>query len=202
MSARMEQASDTPLFNYTIASADMRYIEIGERVLYLRADPQHAPLVRGEIPGCGPGCYVDLSQVFLEFTMSCEGCREEDVVDEALVYFGERLGTLISSRLYPADNQRQTVDRLTGIFDCVFRSMKLPYSLEQEQGRLHYSFASCPFCDNQAYAGFTRSMDMARLGFIALCESILHNIAPGWVLEKPAKTDINNPLLEVVLIRY
>jgi len=202
MSGWMEQASDTPLFNYTIASADMRYIEIGERVLYLRADPEHGLHVRGEIPGCGPGCYVDLSQVFLEFTMSCEGCREEDVVDEALVYFGERLGTLLSSRLYPDEKKDAAVDRLVGMFDCIFRSMNVPYSMEQEQSRLHYSFASCPFCDNEAYAGFTRSMDMARLGFVSLCESILHNIAPGWVLEKPAKTDINNPLLEVVLIRY
>ncbi len=202
MSGRMEQASDSPLFNYSIASADMRYIEIGERLLYLRADPELGPVVRGEILGCGPGCYVDLSQVFLEFTMSCEGCREEDVIDEALVYFGERLGKLLSSRLYPDEKKDAAVDRLVGMFDCIFRSMNVPYSMEQEQSRLHYSFASCPFCDNEAYAGFTRSMDMARLGFVSLCESILHNIAPGWVLEKPAKTDINNPLLEVVLIRY
>ena len=124
------------------------------------------------------------------------------MVDEALVYFGERLGTLISSRLYPADSQGQVIDRLVGMFDCIFRSMNVPYSMEQEQSRLHYSFASCPFCDNEAYAGFTRSMDMARLGFIALCESILHGVAPEWVLEKPTKEQITQPLLEVILTKH
>lgn len=201
MSFRSEQASDSPLFNYTIASADMRYIEIGERVLYLRTDPDLGTIVRGEIPGCGSGCYIDLSQVFLEFTMSCEGCREQDVVEEALVYFGERLGTLISTRLYPDDGQEQAVERLMGVFNCVLRSMKIPYSLEQQPDRLHYSFPSCPFCDYEAYAGFTRSMDMARLGFIALTESILQNVALGWVLEKPTKNDIKNQLLDVLIIR-
>ncbi len=195
----MDQASNAPLFNYTIASADMRYIEIGERVLYLRADPDLGAIVRGEIPGCGSGCYVNLSQVFLEFTMSCEGCRERDVVDEALLYFGERLGTLLCSRLYPDDGQGQVVERLTGIFDCVFRSMKVAYSQEQEQGRLHYSFAGCPFCDNEAYAGYTRSMEMARLGFVSLCESLLKHLAPGWSLSKPTREHISQPLLEVIL---
>ena len=32
MSANAKIASEAPLFNYTLASADMRYIEIGERL--------------------------------------------------------------------------------------------------------------------------------------------------------------------------
>lgn len=200
MSGITEQASDAPLFNYTIASADMRYIEIGERVIYIRADPKRGLIVRGEIPGCGPGCYIDLSQVFLEFTMSCEGCREESVIVEAVNYFGERLGKILSARVYPDGGELTAIDRLSGIFECVYKSMNLPFTLQSTKESLHYSFPQCPFCDKEEYAGFIRSMEMARLGFIALCESILHNIAPGWVLEKPTKNDINNPLLEVLVM--
>ena len=46
-------ASQAPLFNYTLASADMRYIEVGERLIYLRTDPDRGPVIRGEIDGCG-----------------------------------------------------------------------------------------------------------------------------------------------------
>jgi hypothetical protein len=197
MPGRIDKASDTPLFNYTLASADMRYIEIGERLIYLRTDPLRGTVLRGEIEGCGSACHVDLSQIFLEFTLSCEGCRQKDVMEEALVYFGERLGKLLASRLYPQDDSTPTLDRLTGIFACVFTSMNLPFSLDQEVGSLHYQFNKCPFCDNEQFAGFFRSLEMARLGFISLCESILQNLAPGWILVKPTRQDISNPLLEV-----
>jgi hypothetical protein len=192
-----EKASDAPLFNYTLASADMRYIEIGERAIYLRTDPEKGPILRGEIPGCGPGCYVDLSQVLLEFPMSCEGCRERDVVEEAVTYFGERLGTLLTSRLIPDGEQQQTVDWLVRVLECVHRSLNVPYTVDRSNVRLQYHLEQCPFCDKEEYAGFTRAMEMARLGFIALCESILQGIAPDWVLEQPSREQLADPLLDV-----
>ena len=199
MPGNEDKASEAPLFNYTIASADMRYIEVGERMIYLRDDPKKGPIVRGEILGCGPGCYVDLSQIFLEFAMSCEGCREQDVADDSLTYFGERLGKILLARLYPDSSKRQAVDQLIHVFDCVYKSMNIPYTLDRSEGTLHYIFPQCPFCDQEEYAGFTRAMDMARLGFIALCECILQNFDSGWLLEKPTKEQISDPLLEVIL---
>jgi len=201
MSANAEIANQAPLFNYTLASADMRYIEIGERVIYLRTDPNRGLVIRGEIEDCGSACHVDLSQIFLEYTLSCEGCRQAGVVEEAVVYFGERIGNLLAARIYPDRESIPEIERLTGMLDCVFASMDLPYSLDRETGSLHYRFHSCPFCDNQQFAGFLRSMEMARLGFIALCESILKNLAPGWVLVKPDRSALGNPLLEVLLVR-
>ena len=200
MSGRIDKTSEAPLFNYTLASADMRYIEVGERMIYLRTDPERGPFVRGEIDGCGSACHVDLSQIFLEFTLSCEGCRQEDVVEEALVYFGERLGNLLAARIYPDREHIPEIALLKGIFDCIFMSMSLPFSLDQETGSLHYRFHTCPFCDNDQFAGFYRSIEMARLGFISLCESVIKNLAPDWVLAKPTRQDFGNPLLEVLLI--
>lgn len=195
-----EKTSQAPLFNYTLASADMRYIEIGERVIYLRPDPDHGLVIRGEIEGCGSACHVDLSQIFLEFTLSCEGCRQEDVVEEALIYFGDRLGNLLAARMYPDRESTSEIESLTGMFNCVFASMNLPYSLDRETSSLYYRFHKCPFCDNQQFAGLLRSTEMARLGFISFCESILKNLAPDWVLAKPTRKDLSNPLLEVRLV--
>ncbi len=75
------------------------------------------------------------------------------------------------------------------------------FSLDRETGSLHYRFHKCPFCDNQQFAGFLRSTEMARLGFISLCESILKNLAPGWMLAQPDRSALGNPLLEVLLVR-
>lgn len=201
MPGNADKASDAPLFNYALASADMRYIEVGERVIYMRADPEKGLIVRGEISGCGPGCYVDLSQIFLEFPMSCEGCREQEVVEEAVTYFGGRLGVLLSSRIFPPGSQAKEDERLLRIFDCVFNSLDTPFLLKMSPGRLEYILHSCPFCDKEAYTGFNRVMEMARLGFVALAESILQNAAQGWILEKPTREQISEPLLEVILRR-
>ena len=201
MPASTEKASEAPLFNYTLASADMRYIEIGERLIYLRMDPDRGPILRGEIEGCGAACHVDLSQIFLEFTLSCEGCRQEDVVEEALIYFGERLGNLLSARIYPDQETISENERLAGIFNCIMNSISLPFSMDQETASIHYRLYKCPFSENEQFAGFYRSIEMARLGFISLCESVLKNQAPGWVLAKPTRNEISNPLKEVLLVR-
>lgn len=200
MPGSTEKASEAPLFNYTLASADMRYIEVGERLIYLRIDPDRGPIVRGEIDGCGAACHVDLSQIFLEFTLSCEGCRQEDVVEEALIYFGERLGNLLSARIFPEHDSISEHERLAGIFNCIMNSMGLPFSLDQETASIHYRLHQCPFCENEQFAGFYRSIEMARLGFISLCESVLKNQAPGWVLVKPTRQDVGIPLKEVLLV--
>ena len=39
----MEQ--NNPLFTYTLASADLRYIEVGERALYFHQDPEKGLII-------------------------------------------------------------------------------------------------------------------------------------------------------------
>jgi len=43
------EIQDAPVFSYVLASADMRYIEIGEREIYLRHDPEAGLVFRGAI---------------------------------------------------------------------------------------------------------------------------------------------------------
>ena len=89
---------DTPVLSYVIASADMRYIEIGKREVYLRNDPKADLVFQGEIPGCGPDSFVDLSEILLEYAMSCEGYREQSVVSEEVTRFGEQLGEILLAK--------------------------------------------------------------------------------------------------------
>ena len=77
MFANTQVTQGKPLLSYVIASSNMRYIEINERDIYLRDDPQLGPVLRGEIPECGADCHANLSQMLLEQAMSCDDCRDQ-----------------------------------------------------------------------------------------------------------------------------
>ena len=66
---------EAQLFTYAIASSELRYSAVHERTIFLRSDPD--PIVRGEICDSGSDCYANLSQVLLEYAMSCECCQDE-----------------------------------------------------------------------------------------------------------------------------
>ena len=105
MSAGSQTTNDSPLYTYEIASGDMRYIEINERNLYLRRDPSLGLILRGELPGCGAGCYADLSQVMLEYAMTCEGCKSPQEAAEYVANFGKRLGEILAQQLSTRANR-------------------------------------------------------------------------------------------------
>jgi hypothetical protein len=102
------EIQDAPIFSYAIASGDMRYIEIGEREIYLRNDPKVGLIYRGEIAGCGPECHFELNEILLEFAMSCEGCREESFATKEVIQFGEHLGEVLLARTYRGNQRRST----------------------------------------------------------------------------------------------
>ena len=80
------------LFSYVVASGDMRFIEIAERVLFLRHDPERGLVIRGEVPECGPACYANLSHILLEHVMGHEDRHQAKQTAKAADQFGQRLG--------------------------------------------------------------------------------------------------------------
>jgi hypothetical protein len=201
MPERMDEIQDTPLFAYVIASADMRYIEINERQIFLRKDPLVGYLVRGEIPGCGAGCYADLSQIFLEYTLSCEGCRDRPVAEESSAHFGQRLGRILANRLAQDSPDSPSIDRLTGALECLLNSMNVPYDLEQMENRLYYTLSYCPIRESAQATGIKRGESIAQRGFTALCESLVRDIAADWTVLKPSAIETDQPLLEIEIVR-
>ena len=170
--SEMLEVEDTKLFTYQIASGEMRYIEVNQREVYLRNDPQKGLIVRGEIPGCGEGCHADLCQILLEYALSCEGCGEPMVAAEAMYRFGVRLGKLLSANLCRLDDGLSTGDQLSLVFGCILNSMSVPYDVERTLNNIHYKLSSCPLDEAAKGAGFSRVLPMARRSFSALCERV------------------------------
>jgi len=201
MSEKNVILKDVPLLAYVIASADMRYIEINEREIYLRQDPVAGSIVRGEISGCGAGCYADLSQIFLEYAMSCEGCRDQNDEEKSVSRFGARFGTILAARLSDQYIGLPTIDQLSRVYGFILNSMAVPFTVERTDRILHYTLANCPLCDSGKRTGLNREMALARLGFTVFCESLLQSITPDWSLLKPSIQKPEPTLLEIVIAR-
>jgi hypothetical protein len=201
MAAMMKKVSDAPLLSFFIASADMTYNEIAEREVYLLGDPELGYALRGEIAGCGEGCYTDLNQILLEYALSCEGCIDQQSAEASIAKFGHRLGTLLPNHL-PLDKPGLTdVERLSLTFTCVVDSLSVPYSVATTPERLHYTLDYCPLCNAGQITGLNRELALARHGFASLCQSLVGAVAPAWSVLKPLPGEPNLDLLEVLLVR-
>ena len=190
---------EEPLFAYRIASAEMRYIEIGERLVFLRDDLISGPVLRGELAGCGSDCYIDLSQLLLEYALSCEGCRDHLVEEEDAARLGIRLGKLLTIHICPEYPSLLPDERLHNAFHCVFSSMKVPYTVERNSTQLHYTFAYSPIHEAAKDLGLSRAVLIAHRALFSLFKSLIRFMAPEWELLRPVDDDWNIPLREVVV---
>jgi hypothetical protein len=190
---------ESSLFTYEIASGDMRFITLNERTLFLRNDPDNGPVMRGEICDLGPDCYADLSQVLLEYAVSCEGCRDHERAGELVACTGERLGRILARRLFQDAPELPVIDQVCGAFDFILHSMGADHRMEQGAGNVRYELVGCPLLDTAERTGFVRGLVAARQGFIALCDSMLNTLAPEWTMVRPTASQAGAPLAEIVL---
>lgn len=182
---------DAPVFSYPLASGDMRYIEIGEREIYLRSDTPSGIVFRGEISGCGSECFVELNEILLEYAMSCEGCREESKAGEEVSCFGEHLGKILVANIDDDIADMSVEDKLAYTFKCILNSMSSKYSENISVDRLEYSLDCCPLRECARDTGLNRSVEMAQISFVALCNYLIKSLAPDWELIEPtAEGDI------------
>ena len=201
MSSVSQQHTDTPLYTYVIASGDMRYIEINQRNLFLRQDPNLGWILRGELPGCGAGCYADLSQVLLEYAMTCEGCKSAEEACEYVAGFASRLGELLAHQLAAEYSTLPAEELLPTGIEILLKSMLAPFTCQYDPQRLAYSLAHCPLCQSGSLSGMERELVMARYGFAALCASLVSGVAPAWKVVTPTLQDAEQALLSIVLER-
>jgi hypothetical protein len=195
------QATCTFLFSYTIASAEMRFIEVCTRDIYLRDDSGSNPILRGEISDCGSGSTVDLNQIFLEFSLSCEGCKDLETAEVSASKFGEQLGDILVTTLFKDKPYILPIEKLSITVGCVLNSMLAPYTVMPDSDKLHYNLSYCPIHKTAKENGLTRGVAMAYRIFIALCVNVAQNLTPDWVLLNPTEADIDNPLNEIVFSR-
>lgn len=193
---------EAPLFSYPLASGDMRFIQVNERIIFLRNDPDLGPLLRGEISGCGSSCFADLAQILLEFGMNCEGCKDQKSAESEIAAFGERLGISLVNELSQYLGDQHPQDRLASVLICVLNSMDVPFTFQHTPEKLHFTLAHCPLCAAGSKSGLNREMALARLGFAALCQTLVQSLSPEWKLIKPSPQDPGEDLYELEVVRY
>lgn len=193
---------DTPVYSYPIASGDMRYIEIGERDIYLRNDPESGLIFQGQIAGCGPKCHFELNEILLEYALSCEGCRDQGLATKEVIQFGKYLGEVLGETIAHQHKDSPDSQKISNAFKCVLNSMSANYIEHIKSDRIEYRLDCCPLSECARNIGLNRSITMAYISFVALCRSLIKNIAPGWELKKPNEEGSDIPMHKIVISSY
>jgi hypothetical protein len=200
----MNETLDTqaaPVFSYTLASSDLRYIEIGERQIFLRDEPGKGLVFRGEITGCGPECDTNLSEILLEYAMSCEGCSRAELATEMITHFGDHLGQVYVDNIGKDSQEHDSTEQISSALSCILNSMEAKFIEEIKSASLEYSLDCCPLSECAKDTGLNRSVEMAYLTLIALLNSILDRLAPEWTLVRPSSVEINIPMHQILIAK-
>ncbi|UCG24895.1 MAG: hypothetical protein JSW55_02555 [Chloroflexota bacterium] len=197
MTSQADQTQDAHLLSFVIASADMRYVEVNERHVYMRQDPELGLIVRGEMPGCGSACYVDLNQILLEHALSCEGCKDHVIAEETAEHFGRRLAKALIDHF---DLEASPADQLATVYECLLRSMAVPFEVQRETRALRYELAYSPLHQAAEGRALNLGLPMARWTFVTLCESIAETLAPEWELLHPVYRAAIRPIQTIELV--
>lgn len=192
---------DTPAFSYTLASADLRYIEIGEREIYLRREPGGILVFRGELVGRGPESYINLSEILLEYAMSCEGCSRAELATEMLFHFGEHLGKIYADYAVRETRALSQAEMISEAMTCILNSMEAKFTEEQQANSINYSLDCCPLSECAQDTGLNRSVEMAYLSLLAIIKSILERLAADWTLVRPSSVELNIPMHQILITR-
>jgi len=200
VTSQADQIQDAHLLSFVIASADMRYVEVNERDVYLRQDPELGLIVRGEMTGCGPDCYVDLNQILLEYALSCEGCKDHVIAEETADHFGRRFAKALVAKLAADGSENEPLDSLATIFECILRSMSVPFEVDRQAGVLRYELDDSPLHQAAKGRALNLGLPMARRAFITLCDTVVETLTPEWELSQPIDRAADKPILVVELV--
>jgi hypothetical protein len=194
MTANTPPIQESSLYSFKIASADLKYIEINTREIYLRKSPSKGPYIRGELPGCGSSCHVNLTEIFLEYAMSCQGCTDSSVMRESVVRVGARLGGKIASVFQASYPELPEQELLIKIIECTLNSMDCEFQNESRPDDLHFIFTEASLDNTASNTGLQLWSNPAFLGFVSYFESILATVNGNWRLLSPKSGDRNNKL--------
>lgn len=192
---------DEELLSYRIASGDMRFIEIGERVLYLCPDQKLGQVIHGEMPECSSENYANLSQILLEYVMSCGDCRQADLADGAAIRFGQQLGQKIIDVCYGETAVSPHIKKLIHTTTIILNSMDVPYQLEQTDTQIQFTLIYCPLHETASKTGLTLWIPLAHRAFVSLIHTFLQQLAPEWTLQLPTDESTEIHELDKIQIR-
>jgi hypothetical protein len=164
------------IFEFTITSADMRSLDQNQRRIGLLKDEDGKLFVRGEVPGCGAECNANLSEVILEFIMSCERCSNPEILDHYLESFSAQVSNAIV--LHTMEDNPEA--HLKSSLECIFGSMNGEFLITFPEG--NFGFDECPICAASKRTGIQRGLRAAHLAFFKLCQQTLQSISTEYAL--------------------
>jgi hypothetical protein len=194
MTATQSGRQDKRLLSYVIASGDMRHIPVNERELYLRTTPDNRLFIRGEVPGCGANCIINLSQVLFEYAVSCEDCKDHITSAESEARFGQHLGQVFTAELNLHLQDLPVADRLVEAMAIILRSIDVRSTTARTTRSIRFDLVECPIHKVAGEPGYSLRLPVVHLGFAALCESVLEGLAPGWKMVNPIVEESDVPV--------
>lgn len=168
----------TSIYEYRITSAEMRSLDQNTRQVMLEKDEGGVLRVSGEVPGCGEECRANLSDMFLEFVMSCEGCGDPEVLDQYLGSFC----AVISKAVLSESRGLDPTDKLFSAIQSIFTSMNGEHTIPDGSMEGLYGFDRCPICSASERIGIQRGLAIAHRTFFALCKETIFAISTDFVL--------------------
>lgn len=157
------------LYEYRITSKEMRSLDQNIRRIYLGVNEDGLTVVWGEVPGCGEECNTNLSELILEFIMSCEGCKDPDVLDQYQEIFCSKISNALSDQLQTVDAENQ----LRSLFEILFASMEGEYAIPEDMRTSPLGFERCPICVASTRMGMQRGLDQAHGTYFKLIQQLV-----------------------------
>jgi hypothetical protein len=165
------------IFQYLIASGDMRFIDRTERAIVLIGDWGSDWVIRGEVPGCGDACHNNLAHILLEFLLSCEGCEAPSELRRALDAFTERVKNSIKNLLLDSgDSLGQTQAQLA--LEGLLRSMGANHRITDMSQGWTIVLETCPICQCAEETGIQRGLEAAHDLFMDVLHQTLRSFMP------------------------
>lgn len=194
-------AEGKQLLSYVVASGDMRNIPINDREVYLRIDPELGLILQGEVPECGFECHANLSQILLEYTMSCEDCHNRGSTAKNADQFGERLGNQLVTKIYGDNAVTSEIAQVSELMEIILNSMDIAFQTDHKVDQLQFDLAQCPIHRSAGSLGLNLWVASAHRAFVALCSYIISTLASDWVLLNPSKPETDVPLDTILITR-
>jgi hypothetical protein len=178
MTNEIPKPSGKRLLTYNVASADLFYVEVEQRDIYVCDDPDKGFHIWGEMHGGRPVSAVDLCQIFLEAALSYRAIPDTDQARTKMRAFGEQIGQVLGQHLMDSPRAEAFTNPAACALKCLLESMNACFTTERLDRELRFVVDGCPIYKIAELTGL-REVELAHDGFDAMCQSLVHALEPS-----------------------
>lgn len=166
------------LFQYSVASGDMYFAELGERAILLGRDKLGHIRIWGENESARPSTTIGLCQVFLEYALYCSSWCTDPEARDRMEDFGERLGQRLALYLQMNPDLIAPDDPTVRALEQIFGAIGADFTEDHLQAGVRFLVSHCPIQEAARRLGLPHA-ELARHGINAMCRRLIHEMNPG-----------------------